>query len=166
MSRGVLRGNDESTFPARLGRAGELLLVSSLLQFGENVLHVSDISDSFGYDIESTSRNGTRKIEVKASVPRTADQFHLTRNEYEKSKKHSGEGILVQVVFSSAIVTTSKVTIDDVEYVRAMKPASLQRFIPEDSAHFVWNKSALVRPARDAWLKFDVPLPTEFNCRL
>lgn len=83
--------NPDQTAQALLGERGELAVVQELkklvpIDLQERIIHVSKLSDHFGYDIESPSRfedEGQLAIEVKTtSRPGDRFKFFLSRNEY------------------------------------------------------------------------------------
>lgn len=66
-------------------------------------LMVKDVSDQYhlGYDLETTNPDGTmRRIEVKSS---NTNKFIITRNEYEKSQKHSDYWIYVVTIVNRRV---------------------------------------------------------------
>jgi hypothetical protein len=151
---------------ARLGNAGELIVMASKKLSGENPVRVSAISDSYGYDIESYSALGLERVEVKAAVQKTKGSFFITRNEYEKSLRYKSEWYLLQVVFSPAVLFQNNVKRADVLNATVLSSAILHDLIPPDSAVFRWMQSALVRPDEKDWVSYDLQLPDDLVVEL
>lgn len=69
-------------------------------QAKRKVKHVSELSDSYGYDIQSLNDDGTtRYIEVKATTGKVGDMdFYYTQNEYEKALDYK-ENYYIYIVY-------------------------------------------------------------------
>jgi len=143
-----------------IGRAAELAILAALERKHRNPVHVSEISDRFGYDIE-TSRGAVRRWEVKGCTVATSASFHLSRNEFEKSQLHSADWTLIQVQFASAALTSDSVTGSHVTAIRELPPRALRKLISSDSATFCWEASARITPPGDAWVPSALAVPDE-----
>jgi hypothetical protein len=157
---------DESLFLAAMGLAGELLVVESERLGDFDPIHVSQMSDSYGYDIESRARTSLCRMEVKTTVKKNAKSFYLTRNEFEKSVRHGDEWILVQIVLSPSAVLRRKVSAMDIEGARCLRSAALRTLVPADSTEFEWIDSAKITPADSLWASFDIKLSPTWNVDL
>jgi hypothetical protein len=143
-----------------IGRAAELAIFAALERKHRSPVHVSEISDRFGYDIE-TSQGGVGRWEVKGCTEATSASFHLSRNEFEKSQLHSKDWTLIQVQFASAALTSDFVTGLHVAAIRELPPRALRDLIPANSATFYWEASARITPPGDAWLPSALTVPDE-----
>ncbi len=134
--------------PLGIGRAAELAVFAGLKSRGGGyATHVAEISDRFGYDIESIDRE-TSRWEVKGCTERTrGGTFHLSRNEFEKKcRLHGAEWRLVQVEFSGAALVAEHVTASHVASIREVSSAEILSLVPMDTAEFRWEESALLAP--------------------
>ncbi|WP_292698191.1 DUF3883 domain-containing protein, partial [Microbacterium sp. 69-10] len=104
-----------------LGRAAELVIFAALDANGASPVHVAEISDRFGYDIESTG-SSTSRWEVKGCTALTADRFHLTRNEYEVCRRYPDEWVLAQVQFNAAALIADEVSSTHITVIRGSSP--------------------------------------------
>jgi hypothetical protein len=143
--------NAENVVAKVIGDAAELLLVAGLKRMGGAVVHVAQISDAYGYDIECHLGGRTLFIEVKACSASTSDRFILTRNEFEKSQALRSEWRLVQVVFRVGAVFGPSLGPEDIVEVRELLPDILLRLCSADSDTFRWIESAEVRPRLEQW---------------
>jgi hypothetical protein len=143
-----------------IGRAAELAVLEALTDSGRSAIHLADISDSFGYDIESTNDTGVRRWEVKAGTERTAGTFHLTRNEFEKCAAYRSEWTIVRVEFAGAALVAEHVTAADITRVQELPAAELLALVPLDTDHFHWETSALVTPPAHAWAPSSIEVPS------
>ncbi|MFF5098061.1 MULTISPECIES: protein NO VEIN domain-containing protein [Actinosynnema] len=143
----------DSTFEEALGLAAELFVLGSLERSGADVLHVSRISDSYGYDLEAQEGERSSRIEVKAAGSTTRGTFHLSRNEFDKCRRHGSQWRLVQVVFTSEALVADRITPAHVFGVFELSSAALIATVPPDSdlPGFRWTESALVTPPKSAW---------------
>ncbi|WBB77754.1 DUF3883 domain-containing protein [Micromonospora sp. WMMD882] len=134
----------------RIGDAAEAVVMAALRRSGQDPSHVALISDAFGYDIEVSSPRKQR-IEVKGCGTRSRGSFHLTRNEYEKSRLYGAEWVLVQVVFASNAFVAPKIDSGHVVGIFEICAADVASAVPPDTPEFVWTDSAVVTPSREAW---------------
>lgn len=134
----------------KIGDTAELFLLAAFRKAGTSPLHVAKISDHYGYDIECPARRVDR-IEVKAASPKTKMQFHITRNEYEKSIRYGSEWRLLQVVFSYQAFISEKLNSTHVEEILELQPGMLKNLVPADTDTFRWEESALITAPASAW---------------
>lgn len=153
-----LQLEDDQTSKA-IGNAAELLVVAALKRLGGSVLHVAQISDAFGYDIECRHNDTASRIEVKACSAQTSDSFILSRNEFDKSQIFRREWRLIQVVFRVGAVFGKTIGPDDVIALRELTPDTLFNLCPPDGNGFVWRESAEFRPSENQW----APCPLELD---
>nr|WP_239062107.1 DUF3883 domain-containing protein [Streptomyces sp. SID13031] len=145
-----------------LGRAAELTVFAALDQLRATPVHVAEISDRFGYDIE-TVRGEARRWEVKGCTRRTAESFHLSRNEFDQCRRYSDEWRLVQVEFASGALTAESLTRSHVSAIRELTSGKLLAIPPPETAHFYWETSARIAPASRAWLPSTLTVPHELR---
>lgn len=146
----------------RLGLAGELVVMAALEQAGFRPRQVSLISDAYGYDIEVEMAGEMHSIEVKSAVPRTASQFHISRNEFEVSGKRRDLWRIMQVIFSSAVIATGKVSQNDILALRELPSSALTLLAPQDESRFRWTDSAIVTPREDMWVSNELIVPSDY----
>lgn len=146
----------------RLGLAGELVVMAALEQAGFRPRQVSLISDAYGYDIEVEMAGEMHSIEVKSAVPRTASQFHISRNEFEVSGKRRNLWRIMQVIFSSAVIATGKVSQNDILALRELPSSALTLLAPQDESRFRWTDSAIVTPREDMWVSNELIVPSDY----
>lgn len=142
--------HEDDGFLKAMGEAAELVVLAALRYAGENPTQVSRLSDTYGYDIECPGTK-TDRIEVKAASRATLAQFHISRNEFEKSTRYGPEWRLVQVVFSGKAFVSNHLDASHVETVRVLRQGVLQDLVPEDTPYFKWSESAQISPPHDAW---------------
>ena len=155
-------GQEDDEFTSRLGLAGELAVLAALTHSGIRTRHVSLISDAYGYDLECGGGDVVEGIEVKTAFPRTADRFHLSRNEFDISEKMQRRWKIVQVVFSSRIVATGRATAADVESVSELSALKVHEIAPRTEDSFRWTESAVFRPAPSQWISSKLAVPDDF----
>lgn len=81
-------GKVDTAERARVGAAGENALVELLRDcVVADVDHVAAAADGYGYDIAINAANYTLHVEVKATLRRGRLKIHLSRNEYETSRR-------------------------------------------------------------------------------
>lgn len=148
-----------------LGRAGELVVLNALENAGRRPRHVSLVSDAFGYDIECAERQQIEGFEVKTSVARTASRFHLSRNEFDVSKRMNDRWKIIQVVFSSQVVASGKVKSDDVEIIRELPASAIHQIAPAET-QFKWTESAIFMPTEDLWVPSGLTVSEQFVLNL
>jgi hypothetical protein len=143
-----------------LGFAAEMVVLAALEEAQLGPLHVAEISDRYGYDIET--QGGThRRWEVKGATTATSTSFHLTRNEFDKCAAHH-DWVLAQVVFSSAALFAETVLAHHIEEIRLLMPSQLVPLSPMSSPSFMWESSALFVPPRNAWVPSALVVPSGF----
>ena len=153
---------DEADFLKAMGDAAELLIMAALERAGANPLHVSELSDRYGYDIEC--RDGTTdRIEVKAASHRSQLQFHISRNEFDKSTLYGREWRLLQVVFSGDAFVSDRLDSSNVDAIRELRPGLLQSLVPTDTETFKWTESAWVSTTLAAWKPAGITLDPEYS---
>ena len=143
---------------AGLGRAGELVVLASLEAAGLPALHVADVSDSYGYDIETTGAHKQR-LEVKSTTSANSGTFHITRNEYNVCRQFRNEWRVVQVTFESAVMSDPVITACHVLAISELASEHLAGLVPADSATFRWTESAIVRPPAKFWVPSTLRVP-------
>jgi hypothetical protein len=77
----AIRDEEWIQFRWRFGAAAELMVLAAKRLAGADPLHVSSLSDTYGYDIEC--RRPLERIEIKAATTRTKDVVNVSRNEFE-----------------------------------------------------------------------------------
>ncbi|MEV1129298.1 DUF3883 domain-containing protein [Agromyces sp. NPDC049794] len=151
------------TLALGIGRAAELAVFAALTGGDGSAIHVSAISDRFGYDVESAHGTGVRRWEVKGCTEVTASAFHLSRNEFEKCRAFASEWTLVQVEFAGAALVAEYVTADHISSIRELPSAEVVSLVPPDTDHFQWEKSALVSPSPRAWVPSSIRIPASLR---
>lgn len=126
-SHSVLQPSDH--LQLGLGRAAELIVFAALERLHASPVHLSEISDRFGYDIES-ALGSTRRWEVKACTERTSGTFHLSRNEFEKCRLYPDEWRLVQVEFAPNALTAEFLTASHVASIRELPAGEVHALAP------------------------------------
>lgn len=152
-----------STLALGIGRAAELVVLEALTRVCDSAIHVSGISDRFGFDIESTNGTRVRRWEVKGCTERTAGTFHLSRNEFEKGRAYGSAWKVVQVEFSAAAVVAEHVTAAHIAKVQELSTAEILALAPQDSDHFQWEVSALIAPPTHAWTPSSIEIPLSLD---
>jgi hypothetical protein len=150
----------------KLGRAGELVVMLSKEFANENPVRVSNISDSFGYDVEAYNATGVNRIEVKTTVPRSKESFYVSRNEFEKSILFGPQWYIVQIVLSASILFKDKLQYADVLEANFLSAKQLRDIVPVDSRNFRWMESAFITPEAGWWCKYELPLPKNLEIDL
>ena len=145
-----------------LGRAAELTVLAALNRLRASPVHVAEISDRFGYDIE-TVRGHARRWEVKGCTTRTAESFHLSRNEFDQCRRYSDEWLLVQVEFKPEAVTAEWLLASHVSAIRELPSRTLLAIPPAESAQFYWETSARIAPPACAWVTSTLTVPNDFR---
>jgi hypothetical protein len=147
----------------RLGNAGELVLLLSKKYQGEATIHVSKISDHFGYDIESTKKNIIERIEVKAALPHTNSKFYISKNECEKARLYGDGWRLVQLTFDASVLWKKNIARSDILNVRMLSSETVRRLTDFDTENFRWLSSAEVWPPSSDWIDYLLPLPEDLE---
>lgn len=145
-----------------IGDAAELFVLAALRRTGAQVLHVARISDRYGYDIE-VREPVVRRIEVKAAGATTRGTFHLTRNEFDKSRLHTDEWRLLQVVFTGSALIADRLDSSHVAGVFELTHDALSSLVPPDSPTFAWNESALITAPPEAWRPAQLEIDPTFT---
>lgn len=153
---------EDDGFLKAMGEAAELFVLAALQRAGAQPLQVSRLSDSYGYDIECPGTK-TDRIEVKAASRASLAQFHISRNEFEKSVRYGGEWRLVQVVFSGKAFVSSCLDASHIEMVRELRHGVLQECVPKDTPFFKWSESAEISPPVDAWVPSRLTVDPDFS---
>jgi hypothetical protein len=153
--------SSRDAFEKAIGEVAELVIFAALLRAGAHPLHVSHISDAYGYDIE-TRTWPTCRIEVKAAGATTRGSFHISRNEFDQSQRHGPEWRLVQVVFSSTALVADKISSAHVEGVLELSSDALAAAVTPDTKMFRWTESAFVTPRADSWTQSSLALDPAF----
>lgn len=153
---------EENDFRKAIGDAAELFVIAALRHAGVKPLHVSRLSDSYGYDIECREASVDR-IEVKAASQASQASFHISRNEFEKSSCHGQEWRLIQVVFSSQAFVSEKLHSFHIVSIRQLRHGTLQELVPADTSSFKWSESAQIAPPTDAWEPANLSLDPNFS---
>lgn len=141
-----------------LGRAGELVVLAAAAEAGSFALHVADVSDAYGYDIEIRTP-ATQRLEIKSTTRAREGTFHLSRNEFDKCRQYGREWRLVQVTFNSSVFTDDSISAIHVLAITELAGRELLDLVPLDSAAFRWTDSAVIQPPVDSWgpSEFKVP---------
>lgn len=144
-----------------IGRAAELTVFAALDHIQASPIHVSEISDRFGYDIQ-TALGPLHRWEVKGCIRRTSDSFHLSRNEFEKCRQYPDEWRLVQVEFAPSAVTAELLTVSHISGIRELATAEILAVVPPEDGAFYWETSARLTPASHAWASSNLAVPGDF----
>ena len=154
---------NEDTFRIWLGGLGEKLVLDSERHRGRRIVHVSRISDYFGYDIETHHGHTAWQIEVKTCLSSNADQFFISRNEANRALQLASTWRLVQVIFDPAVTTVANVTIEHIVSARTLSAWHLVELLPKDSDTGVWIDSARISPQLDAWAEWKIDAPPSWT---
>ena len=97
--------------------------------------------------------------QIKGCTTRTAEGFHLSRNEFDQCRRYPDEWRLVQVEFSPDALTAESLTASHVSAIRELRSGELLAIPPAESAEFYWESSARIAPPERAWIAsaFTVP---------
>lgn len=145
-----------------LGRAGELVVLAAAAEAGYFALHVADVSNAYGYDIEIHTPSKQR-LEVKSTTSASEGTFHLSRNEFDKCRQYGREWRLVQVTFDSSVFTDESISASHVLGIRELAGRKLLNLVPPDSATFRWTDSAVIHPSIDSWRPFELQVPVSLR---
>ncbi|MCX4762428.1 DUF3883 domain-containing protein [Streptomyces sp. NBC_01275] len=156
------RRADEEAWRERLGAAAETVVLSALRRAGRDAVQVSLVSDAYGYDVEVCDPPPAQ-IEVKGAGPETREGFHLTRHEFETAQRRPDTWRLVQVVFHSCAFSADVLDPGHIADVRQLTPRALRAVVPEDTAAFFWEQSALLTPPATAWRAADLKPSADFS---
>jgi hypothetical protein len=145
-----------------LGRAAELTVFAALQLLDASPIHVADISDRFGYDIE-TARGPVRRWEVKGATRNTSDSFHLSRNEFDQGVRHPVEWQVIQVEFASNAFTAEWLTASHVSRIRELSVTDLLMLTPPETDSFHWESGARITPPGNMWSRSTLTAPTDMQ---
>jgi hypothetical protein len=161
----ILIAADATNTAQKLGQLGELIIAASERSRGHSVVHVSEISASYGYDLESSSRDGSlARIEVKCTVEGEAGKFHLSRHEFERSLEHRSEWILVQIVLAGQLLWTQDVLDSRVIVCAKTIPNDVVASeMVSDRAFCIWEESVKFGLPIDRWGEYPLYLPPEWQ---
>jgi hypothetical protein len=160
-AHGFVSTEERDAFRKRFGTAAELVILASKEREGCQPIHVAALSDAYGYDIECRLPT-TQRIEVKAASGNTRFRFHLTRNEFDKSKLHGKEWRLVQVVFSTRAFVVDYLTPAEIEEILVLREEALRLLVPSDTDNFKWTDSAEIVAPAEAWNQICIDLAPDF----
>ena len=161
-----LTARSDETLRKAIGDAGELAIMNALRAAGHDPVHVAMASDAYGYDIEFADSGTTKRLEVKSAVEATAGRVLVTRNEFDRAGVFASDWRLVQIVFSSRIILTRKVTAKDVMGIREVGSAELRALAPAKSDHFRWTEGAEFRPRPGEWRDSELQVDEAFEVAL
>ena len=162
----LLMAADATKTAQKLGQLGELIVVASERYRGHSVVHVSEISASYGYDLESTSRSdgSLARIEVKCTVETGVGTFHLSRHEFQQSLEHPSEWLLVQIVLTGQLLWTQDIL--DSRVIVCAKTIPNDVFANEivsDRAFCVWEDSVRFDLPVDRWREYPLFIAPEWR---
>jgi len=143
-------GTRDSQLRKIIGDAAEAVVLAALRAAGRNPTHVAPISDAFGYDIE-LSGPPMQRIEVKGCSANSRGSFHLSRNEFNKSRSYGGEWVLTQVVFANAAFVSNSLEPRHVVGIYEVDASEVSSAVPPDTAEFAWTESAFITISPDVW---------------
>ena len=139
-----------------------LFVLAALARAGASPLHVSKLSDSYGYDIECSGVTVNR-IEVKAASQTSQSKFHISRNEFEKSLHYGRQWRLLQVVFTNTAFVSDRLDSSHIASVRELRYGVLQELVPVDTQAFKWTESAQITTGSEVWGAPDIELDPDFH---
>lgn len=134
----------------RIGDAAETVVLAALRAANRHPTHVASISDAFGYDIELAGPPRLR-IEVKGCSTNSRGTFHLSRNEYDKSRLHGDEWVLTQVVFASSAFVAPRLEPAHIVGIFEVSAREIASAVPSDTTKFAWTDSAVITLPSEAW---------------
>ncbi|MDX3594818.1 DUF3883 domain-containing protein [Streptomyces sp. ID03-2B] len=149
-ARRLVGAREATDLAKEIGDAAEEIVVAALRAAGKEPVHVAQISDAYGYDVE-LPEEPVRFLEVKAVGPRTADRFHLSRNEFDTCVRRGDAWRIVQVVFDASAFVADPITAADVREIRELSAAAVRDLVPEDTPRFKWETSAILTPSASLW---------------
>jgi hypothetical protein len=153
---------DRTPLLQALDAAAERMVFAALAHAGAEPLHVAQLSNNYGYDIEVRSPSLSR-IEVKAAGTAQKGSFTLTRNEFDNSQRYGSEWRLWQVIFSSAALVADTLNPSHVEGVLELTSEVLSATVPTDLPGFVWTHAAYVTPPHGSWHPAPISLNPDFT---
>ncbi|MEU4676276.1 DUF3883 domain-containing protein [Micromonospora sp. NPDC023737] len=147
--RAVSRPHDTEV-RKRIGDAAEAVVLAALRADGRHPTHVASISDAFGYDLELAGPPRLR-IEVKGCSANSRGTFHLSRNEYDKSRFYGDEWLLTQVVFANIAFVVPRLEPVHITGIFEVSAREIASAIPPDTSEFAWTDSAVINLPPEAW---------------
>jgi hypothetical protein len=145
-------------FRSRLGRAGELLVAEVERAAGQEVTVVSEVSDYYGYDVESRCpvSGHTRCLEVKTTLNTTDGSFYISRHEAETAEHLADRWFLIQAILNGAEAREARyLEVLSVAEFRTMPGVQLLEMLPDDTEYSSWNESAKVAIPTDLWSPYE-----------
>ncbi|WP_372499765.1 DUF3883 domain-containing protein [Herbiconiux aconitum] len=128
---------------SEVGAAGESLLLQALEQSCRaQVVHMSQISDGYGYDIAVVGDDLETHLEVKSTTRRGRTEFYLSRNEYQTMLRDSSWE-LVFCVLSHDLSAIELVYSVDKDWIERAAPVDLVARGHWQSARFDAEADAL-----------------------
>jgi hypothetical protein len=161
LAREFVLPSQESNLKA-IGDAAEQIVMAALEQAGREPRHVARISDAYGFDIECRQPS-MDLIEVKAASEATSFKFHITRHEYETSKKYGSAWRLIQVVFIGDAFLADTIEPSHVSMMRCIEQRRLAELVAHDTSTFKWTDSAEVYPTPESWTLCGLELDKGFK---
>ncbi|MFE9693621.1 protein NO VEIN domain-containing protein [Micromonospora sp. NPDC005806] len=146
----AVSGPRDAEVRKRIGDAAEAVVLAALRADGRHPTHVAAISDAFGYDIELAGPPRLR-IEVKGGSANSRGTFHLSRNEYDKSRSYDDEWLLTQVVFANEAFVAPCLKPAHIIGIFEVSARWIESAVPPDTTEFAWTDSAMITPPPEAW---------------
>lgn len=146
-----------------LGSVGEHLIFAYEDYSGYRPIHVSKISDSYGYDIESSHPEGTLCLEIKTALESTSNRFFISKNEVRTAEALGNRWVLVQVILDSRSLTQELLTTANVVSVRALTSEALLRCTPQDRDKGTWIDSAEITLEDSDWQSWSFDPPAAWS---
>lgn len=162
VNRALTRQSDQ-TLRQEIGRAGELVVMSSLRRAGYEPVHVALLSDSYGYDIDYAYAGSTTRLEVKSAVERTSSRLIISRNEFDKALLYGRSWRVIQVIFTTQVILNKRVRALDVLKIRELQGDRLHRLAPTASPNFNWIEAAEFTPHSTDWVCSDLEVNPDFD---
>ena len=154
--------SDADQFRNWLGQVGESVVVAIERRRNRSVRHVAQISDAFGFDVESVGAEGRKCLEVKTSLESTAGRFYISKHEVHTAAENIREWCLLQVIISTRAATADVVKFDQVRTVRFLGANEILALTPIDTSTGEWIESARISPPSDRWLDWDFEIPSSW----
>lgn len=151
----------DDSFAKRLGDAAELFLLAAFNLAGASPVHVAQVSDAYGYDIECRGARPDR-VEVKAAGRSTRGSFYISRNEFDKSQAYGSEWRLIQLTFSNHAFIDAELNISHVESLYELSSEALSELVPSDTEVFRWTESAHIIVPDHYWNRTNIELDPQF----
>jgi len=92
----------------------------------------------------------------------TRGSFHISRNEFDQSRRHGSEWRLIQVVFSSTALVSDEISSAQVDDVLELSSDALVAAVTPDTSEFRWTESAFVTPPSSSWTQSSIALDPTF----